>query len=93
MKEAFPGISKSPTRSQEQEPLSFKHYNASVVVAGKTMAEHLRFSVAYWHAFETAARTSLAAQPASCPGTTVPTPSPTPRTASAPPSSSSKSWA
>ena len=32
-------------------PLSFKHYNARQKVEGKTMAEHLRFSVAYWHAF------------------------------------------
>ncbi|MBN2193075.1 MAG: xylose isomerase [Polyangiaceae bacterium] len=29
--------------------LSFKHYDENRVVAGKTMKEHLRFSVAYWH--------------------------------------------
>src|SRR5687767_7254429 len=33
------------------EPLAFRHYKADEVVAGKTMKEHLRFSVAYWHAF------------------------------------------
>jgi xylose isomerase len=52
MKEAFPGISKIAYEGpKSKNPLSFKHYNASEVVAGKTMAEHLRFSVAYWHAF------------------------------------------
>jgi len=32
-----------------KNPLSFKYYNASQTVGNKTMAEHLRFSVAYWH--------------------------------------------
>ena len=32
-------------------PLSFKHYNAKEVVLGKTMEDHLRFAVAYWHTF------------------------------------------
>jgi xylose isomerase len=31
--------------------LSFKHYNPSEVVDGKTMKEHMRFSIAYWHSF------------------------------------------
>jgi xylose isomerase len=30
-------------------PLSFKYYNAAEKVGDKTMAEHLRFAVAYWH--------------------------------------------
>ena len=34
-----------------KNPLSFKYYNASQNVGNKTMAEHLRFSVAYWHTF------------------------------------------
>ncbi|PYV41162.1 MAG: xylose isomerase, partial [Acidobacteria bacterium] len=52
MKEAFPGINKiSYAGPQSKNPLSFKHYNATEVVEGKTMAEHLRFSVAYWHSF------------------------------------------
>jgi xylose isomerase len=29
--------------------LAYRHYNASEVVEGKTMAEHLRFAVCYWH--------------------------------------------
>ena len=32
-------------------PLAFRHYNPSEVLGGKTMAEHLRFAVAYWHSF------------------------------------------
>ncbi|GLQ35474.1 xylose isomerase [Amylibacter marinus] len=33
------------------DPLAFSHYNPSEVIMGKTMAEHLRFAVAYWHNF------------------------------------------
>ena len=32
-----------------KNPLSFKYYNKDEVIAGKTMGEHLRFSMAYWH--------------------------------------------
>jgi len=30
-------------------PLAFKHYDPDAAVGGRTMREHLRFSVAYWH--------------------------------------------
>ncbi|WP_206853049.1 xylose isomerase [Candidatus Enterococcus mangumiae] len=30
-------------------PFAFRHFNPEEVVAGKTMKEHLRFAVAYWH--------------------------------------------
>jgi xylose isomerase len=30
-------------------PLAFRYYDADQVVAGKTMSEHFRFAVAYWH--------------------------------------------
>ena len=30
-------------------PFAFRHYNSSEIVMGKTMKEHLRFAVAYWH--------------------------------------------
>jgi xylose isomerase len=54
MKEAFPEVKTVAFEGpKSKNPLSFKHYNASEVVAGKTMAEHLRFSVAYWHSFRT----------------------------------------
>ena len=34
-----------------KNPFAYKHYNASEVVLGKTMEEHLRFAVTYWHTF------------------------------------------
>lgn len=34
-----------------KNPLAFKIYNAEEVIGGKTMEEHLKFSVAYWHTF------------------------------------------
>jgi len=52
MAEAFPGIEKIQFEGpKSKNPLAFKHYDASEVVDGKPMSEHLRFSVAYWHAF------------------------------------------
>jgi len=32
-------------------PLAYRYYDANRVVMGKTMAEHLRFAVCYWHTF------------------------------------------
>ncbi|MBQ4066749.1 MAG: xylose isomerase [Clostridia bacterium] len=32
-----------------KNPFAFKYYNKNEVIAGKTMAEHLRFSMCYWH--------------------------------------------
>ena len=32
-------------------PLAFRHFDAKKKVLGKTMAEHLRLSAAYWHCF------------------------------------------
>lgn len=32
-----------------KNPLSFKYYNENEVIAGKTMREHLRFAMSYWH--------------------------------------------
>lgn len=36
---------------RSRNPLEFKHYNPDEVVGDKTMKEHLRFSVVYWHTF------------------------------------------
>lgn len=36
---------------ESKNPLAFKYYNKDQVVGTKTMAEHLRFSIAYWHTF------------------------------------------
>lgn len=35
--------------ARSKNPFAFKHYNPSEIVAGKTMEEHMRFSMAYWH--------------------------------------------
>ena len=52
MAQAFPDISKIEYEGPESKnPLAFKHYNGEELVEGKSMADHLRFSVAYWHAF------------------------------------------
>ncbi len=51
-KEYFPGIGKIGYEGKDSDnPLAFKFYNPKAVVGGKTMEEHLRFSVAYWHSF------------------------------------------
>ncbi len=36
---------------QSANPLAFRHYNPDEVIDGRTMSEHLRFSIAYWHSF------------------------------------------
>jgi xylose isomerase len=36
---------------KSKNPLAFKHYNPNEKVEGKTMKDHLRFSVTYWHTF------------------------------------------
>jgi xylose isomerase len=52
MTTAFPSVPKIPFEGpQSRNPLAFKHYNAEEKIEGKTMREHLRFSVVYWHTF------------------------------------------
>ena len=49
---AFPKISKIPFDGpNSRNLLVFKHYNPDEIVEGKTMKDHLRFSVTYWHTF------------------------------------------
>jgi xylose isomerase len=51
MSEAFPDIKKIAYEGpQSRNPLAFKHYNAEEIIGGKSMRDHLRFGVAYWHA-------------------------------------------
>ena len=47
----FPNVEKpiSYEGNDSKNPLAFKYYNKDQKVGNKTMAEHLRFSVAYWH--------------------------------------------
>lgn len=37
--------------SKSDNPLAFKFYDPAKKIAGKTMREHLRFAIAYWHSF------------------------------------------
>ncbi|MCM4152747.1 xylose isomerase [Arenibacter sp. N53] len=51
-KEYFKGIGDIKFEGKESDnPLAFKYYNPDQVVAGKTMREHFRFAIAYWHTF------------------------------------------
>ena len=50
MKEYFVGIPKIAYEGpKSKNPLAFRYYSPDEVIAGKTMREHLRFSMAYWH--------------------------------------------
>ena len=49
-KEFFPGIGKIQFEGKEsRNPMAFRYYDANKVVLGKTMAEWLKFSMAWWH--------------------------------------------
>ncbi len=51
-REYFPGIEPVPYEGPDSDnPLAFRYYDADKKVAGKTLRDHLRFSVAYWHSF------------------------------------------
>lgn len=51
-KEYFPGIGKIKYEGTESKnPLAFRYYDENRVVGNKTLKEHLRFAVAYWHSF------------------------------------------
>lgn len=53
MVEHFPGVKQIKYEGPDSKnPLAFRHYNPNEVVLGKTMAEHLRFAVCYWHTFK-----------------------------------------
>ncbi len=51
-KEYFKGIGKISYEGIESDnPLAFKFYNPKQIVSGKTMEEHFKFAIAYWHSF------------------------------------------
>lgn len=53
MREYFPKV--NPIRYEGPEsknPLAFKHYDANKKILGKTMEQHFRFAVSYWHTFK-----------------------------------------
>lgn len=48
----YNGIDKIKFEGKEStNPLAFKYYDENRVVAGRTLKEHLRYAVAYWHTF------------------------------------------
>ncbi|SFR34180.1 D-xylose isomerase [Robiginitalea myxolifaciens] len=61
--EYFKGIGKIPFEGKDSDnPLAFKYYDPSQKVGGKTMEEHFRFAICYWHSF-----TGLGADPFGAP--------------------------
>lgn len=51
-KEYFKGIGRIPYEGKDSDnPLAFKYYDRTKKVGKKTMEEHLRFAIAYWHTF------------------------------------------
>ncbi|WP_395048758.1 xylose isomerase [Flavobacterium sp.] len=51
-KEYFKGIGEIKFEGAVTDnPLAFKYYNPDQFVAGKTMREHFKFAIAYWHTF------------------------------------------
>src|SRR5271165_5643573 len=50
--EYFKGISRIEYEGPKtRRALAFRHYDPNEMIGGKTLKDHLRFSVAYWHAF------------------------------------------
>jgi xylose isomerase len=48
----FPKIPPIPYEGpRTTNPLAFRHYDPDELIGGRSMAEHLRFSIAYWHSF------------------------------------------
>jgi xylose isomerase len=54
MRKYFPEVKKSIRYEgpDSTNPLAFKYYKAGAKLGGKTMRDHLRFAVAYWHTFK-----------------------------------------
>ncbi|MBQ4801566.1 xylose isomerase [Aquimarina sp. MMG015] len=50
--EYFKGIDEIKFEGKESDnPLAFKYYDPERIVAGKTLREHFKFAIAYWHTF------------------------------------------
>jgi xylose isomerase len=48
----FSGIEKIKFEGKDSKnPFAFRYYDENQEVAGKTMKEHFRFAIAYWHSF------------------------------------------
>ncbi len=52
MTDFFGSLSKIKYEGPDSDnPLAFHHYNPDEIVMGKSLKDHLRFAVAYWHSF------------------------------------------
>ena len=50
--EYFPNIGSIPFEGRDSDnPLAFKFYERDRIVGDKTLEEHLRIAVCYWHTF------------------------------------------
>ena len=48
----FPDVPKIKYEGPDStNPLAYRHYNPDELVEGKSMKDHLRFAVCYWHTF------------------------------------------
>ncbi len=48
----FSNIGKIPFEGKDSDnPLAFRFYDENRIIAGKTMKEHFKFAIAYWHSF------------------------------------------
>lgn len=48
----FPEVGKIPFEGpSSKNPLAYRYYNENEVIEGKSMKDHLRLSVVYWHTF------------------------------------------
>ena len=49
---AFPDVAAIKYEGADStDPLAYRHYNPDELVEGKSMRDHLRFAVCYWHTF------------------------------------------
>lgn len=52
MTDFFKGLSQVKYEGPDSKnPLAYRHYNKDEMVAGKTMEDHIRPAIAYWHTF------------------------------------------
>ncbi|MFN6063052.1 MAG: xylose isomerase, partial [Bacteroidota bacterium] len=48
----FPEVEFVPFEGKDSDnPFAFKYYNPAQLISGKSMADHFRFAIAYWHSF------------------------------------------
>jgi xylose isomerase len=53
MRTYFPEVPKIPFEGPKTDnPLAFRYYKADEKIGGRTMKDHLRFAVAYWHTYQ-----------------------------------------